>query len=204
MYTLNIKKLHQDILVKLFQVEKTQEYLAEKLGFGRSVFWRLSKQKPITFETFFKFVEWLDENPETYFEKQKIKTIFKEPTVKQRKKRTNLKPKITVSKVQIKDRTLDKRVKLSDENRIEIVRLYHRESISKNELARRFGVHKKTIGNVLDPEKYQKRLKLNKETKIHKKYYDSEKRKEYNRRHLEYKKELLNQKQISNDNPRNI
>ena len=204
MYTLNIKKLHQDILIKLNKVQKTQEYLADKIKLGKSVFWRISKQKPITFETFFKLIEWLDENPETYFEKQKTKTVFKEPKVRQLKKKTNLKPKITVSKVQIKDRTLDRRVKLSDESKVEIVKLFNTQSISKNELARRFGVHKKTIGNVLDPEKYQNRLKLNREVKIHKKYYDSEKRKEYNRRHLEYKKELLNQKQISNDNPRNI
>lgn len=55
------ERMHRDILRRLNKIGKSQEYLADKLGMGRSTIWRLSKNKEISTDNFLKIVEWLDE-----------------------------------------------------------------------------------------------------------------------------------------------
>tara|TARA_R110000823_G_scaffold278258_1_gene396695 strand:+ start:2208 stop:2414 length:207 start_codon:yes stop_codon:yes gene_type:complete len=63
---INSKKMHRHILIRLNSIKKPQRHLTEKLGIGRSTFWRLSKDKDITTNTFLKLVEWLDKGFEEY------------------------------------------------------------------------------------------------------------------------------------------
>jgi predicted DNA-binding transcriptional regulator AlpA len=66
---INSKKMHRDILIRLNSIKKPQKHLTTKLGIARSTFWRLSKDKEITTNTFLKLVEWLDKGFEEYITK---------------------------------------------------------------------------------------------------------------------------------------
>lgn len=52
--------MHRDIIKRLNDIEKPQDYLAKKLSIGRSTIWRLSHGKEISTTNFFKLITWLD------------------------------------------------------------------------------------------------------------------------------------------------
>jgi len=60
------KKMHSDILKKLYLVGKPQKYLTEKLNVSRSTFWRLSQNKEVTMQSFLILINWLDKDPNKY------------------------------------------------------------------------------------------------------------------------------------------
>jgi hypothetical protein len=82
----------------------------------------------------------------------------------------------------------DRRVKLSDADRVEILGLYL-EGYSLRALGRMFGVDKGTIRAVVDPEYYRRKLDEAKGNWI--RYYDSEKHAAYMRNHRQYKRQLM-------------
>ena len=93
--------------------------------------------------------------------------------------------------------TKDKRRKISDADKILIKSLYPKESLRS--LGKRFGVDKKTISRIVNPQvieterAYQKgRWAL---------YYDKDKHKDYVRVHRRYKQKLIrnNQCEVKND-----
>ena len=70
---------------------------------------------------------------------------------------------------------LDRRLKLTDKQRLEIINLYNTTWISQRALSRMFNVDRGTIRNILFPTKYQVQLKKYKELKWSKKYYNKDK-----------------------------
>lgn len=91
-------------------------------------------------------------------------------------------------KIPIKNKLLDKRVKLTPRQRREIISLYFIARVSLRGLGRLYGVDKKTIKFVVDPAFYQKELARNKGNSS--KYYTKEKHRLYMQKHRLYKKEL--------------
>ena len=64
---LDSQKLHKNVLKRLNAINKPQRHLnSTKIGVSRSTLSRLSKNKPITLETFFKLLEWLNHEPKKY------------------------------------------------------------------------------------------------------------------------------------------
>lgn len=88
-------------------------------------------------------------------------------------------------------REFDKRVKLSEQDKIDIVELYKSGNTSQRKLARQFDVDKRTIQFVLDPKKKEENLKRRDERGGSKIYYDKEKNTESVRKHLRYKRDVL-------------
>ena len=84
----------------------------------------------------------------------------------------------------------DKRIKLTDEQREQIRKDYSTGLISHRGLAEKYKVDKKTIYNILHPEKYAQQLENNKENKHSMQYYNKEKHKEYIKQHRRYKQTL--------------
>lgn len=87
----------------------------------------------------------------------------------------------------------DKRIKLTDDDREEIRKLYDECMLSQRKLAEMFNVSRRTIQFVLNPEK----LKRNNEQRLERgkdgRYYDKEKQKEYMRQYRHQKKELCDE-----------
>ena len=74
MYYIDRKKLHTDILRRLNEIEKPQRYLEKRINLSRATLSRLlKKDSSINFETFFKLIDWLSEEPETYIKLKKEK-----------------------------------------------------------------------------------------------------------------------------------
>lgn len=92
------------------------------------------------------------------------------------------------------DPMLDRRRKLTPEDRIEILEGYSM-GMSIHKLADCFGVSRKTIGFVLFPE----RLALDKERKkgAWKLYYTNKKRRLHQKSHRAYKKTLLTKQEVN-------
>lgn len=84
----------------------------------------------------------------------------------------------------------DKRIKLTDEQKEKIKEEYATSLISQRALAKKYNVNRKTIYNILHPDKYQAQLDANKEEKHSVKYYNKEKHKEYIKKHRRYKQNL--------------
>lgn len=82
---------------------------------------------------------------------------------------------------------LDRRIKLTDDQREDIRNLYGSWLYSQNSIARLFWVHRKTIYNVVNPEKYQAQLDRYSKEKIFQKYYNSEIHKEAMRKTRRYR-----------------
>ena len=93
-------------------------------------------------------------------------------------------------KIKIEFTNKDKRIKLTDEQREKIKKDYSTGLISQRGLARKYKVDRKTIYNILHPEKYQETLERYKEEKHSKQYYNKEKHKDYIKNHRRYKQEL--------------
>lgn len=85
-------------------------------------------------------------------------------------------------------RELDKRIKLTLEQRQEIKEQYTHKS--QRQLAKEYQVSRRLIQFIGDPEKYQKNLLRREERGGSKKYYDKEKQREYMKKHRQRKQEL--------------
>jgi transcriptional regulator with XRE-family HTH domain len=64
--SLNTARIHRAILKKLNELDKPQAYLNERIGISRATLWRLSQNKDITMETYFKLIQWLDVDFDEY------------------------------------------------------------------------------------------------------------------------------------------
>lgn len=91
-------------------------------------------------------------------------------------------------------REKDRRIKLTDEDKQEIKKLYHVEKLPIREIARIFEnrCSRRLIQFVLFPERLKSLQKRGIETKHHLKYYDKDKQRVYHRNHRAYKKRLIN------------
>ena len=85
---------------------------------------------------------------------------------------------------------LDKRVKLTDEDKNNIAEEYATGNTSLNKLAAKYGVSKRTIHFIVSPEKKERAKQQFKERQQDGRYYDKEKHKGYMKVHRDHKKEL--------------
>mgnify|MGYP001945381854 FL=1 len=84
----------------------------------------------------------------------------------------------------------DRRIKLTDEQREEIRKLYATGLYSQRKLAKKFGVSRRTIVFTIYPERLEENKKRRQECGGSKIYYDKDKHREYMRRHRQYKRQL--------------
>jgi len=91
-------------------------------------------------------------------------------------------------KMTIKDKKFDRRVKLTDEQKIEIKENKH--DLSQRALARMYDVSRRTITFILDPEKLVENKKRRAERGGSKQYYDKEKHRVSMKEHRQYKQVL--------------
>lgn len=91
----------------------------------------------------------------------------------------------------INDRTLDKRIKLTDAQRVEIKNRYQVNVVSAQKLADEYKVSKRLIQFIVDPSKHEENLKRREERGGTMHYYDREKNKNYMKKHRDYKKQLF-------------
>lgn len=92
-------------------------------------------------------------------------------------------------KIPINNKKLDRRVKLTEEQKEEI-RQNTTDSI--RELGRKYNVDKRTIQFIKDPQKLEECKKRRAERGGSKIYYDKEKNRETMKEHRDYKKDLYN------------
>lgn len=85
---------------------------------------------------------------------------------------------------------LDKRVKLTDEDKNNIAEEYATGDTSLNKLAAKYGVSKRTIHFIVSPEKKERAKQQFKERQKDGRYYDKDKHKGYMKVHRDHKKEL--------------
>lgn len=85
-------------------------------------------------------------------------------------------------------RSHDRRVKLTPEQRIEIRE--NAEGLSQRALADRYGVSRRLIQFIQNPDKRCENLKRRKERGGSKQYYNTEKHKEYMKKHRKYKRKI--------------
>lgn len=90
----------------------------------------------------------------------------------------------------------DRRIKLTEEDKIEIVRIRKETDMSYNEIAQAFGVSKRLIIFVCNPEKQKKNVEQRKARGGTMQYYDKEKRKEVQKEHRKYKQALYKKGKI--------
>lgn len=93
--------------------------------------------------------------------------------------------------IPINDPKLDKRVKLTDENKQQIKDEYITGTISINGLARKWDVSKRTIQFILFPERAEHAKKLYAERRKDGRYYDKDKHTKAVREHRDHKKKLF-------------
>lgn len=84
----------------------------------------------------------------------------------------------------------DKRIKLTDDDRQEIRKLYNTGTFSQRQLAKMFNVSRRSIQFVLDPEKLRKNQEQRIERAKDGRYYDKEKQREYMKQYRRKKKLL--------------
>lgn len=82
----------------------------------------------------------------------------------------------------------DKRRRLTDEQKDEIIAL--KGTISQRECAKRYGVSRRTIQFLWDPDKHKRNLQCRQERGGSKQYYDKEKQKQYMKTHRHYKQKI--------------
>jgi len=84
LYYLDRKKLHTDILKRLNQLGKPQRYLEKRINLSCATLSRLLKEdSSLNFDTFFKLIDWLSEEPETYIKLKKIEKSCKKQIISQ-------------------------------------------------------------------------------------------------------------------------
>ncbi len=87
---------------------------------------------------------------------------------------------------------LKRSVKLTEEQKKEIVFLYNSGSISQRKLAKLFDVSRRLIFFILNPDKYEKYKIAYKEKGGSMRYYNKDKQRTYSQRTRAYRKELEN------------
>lgn len=102
-------------------------------------------------------------------------------------------------KIPINNEKLDRRVKLTLEDKERIVEEYKSGLISINGLARKYGVSKRLIQFTLFPDRKEKAKKGFSERQKEGRYYDKDKHNKYVRKHREYKKSLYNNGLLNKD-----
>lgn len=101
-------------------------------------------------------------------------------------------------KIKISGTKHDRRQKLTPEQKDEIRHLYYTTDTSQRKLAKQFGVSRRLITFVLEPERYERSRKCLKEKKSHGFYRQSkEQRTTLMREHRRYKQQLFLQGVIS-------
>lgn len=90
-------------------------------------------------------------------------------------------------KIAIKNEKLDRRVKLTQEQKNEI----RNSDLSTRKLAAMYDVSRRTIMFVKDPEKLKHNREVRKQNGGWQQYYDKEKHRQYTAKHREYKDELI-------------
>lgn len=88
---------------------------------------------------------------------------------------------------------LDKRYKLTNEDKDNIKKDYETGSISINALAKKYNVSKRTIQFTLFPERKKRNQELYSERRKDGRYYDKDVHKTYVKAHRDHKKELNKQ-----------
>lgn len=93
-------------------------------------------------------------------------------------------------KIRLEGTSYDRRVKLSPDQKEYIRWLREEEKLSYNQLAKRFGVSKRLINFICDPEAYKKHKERYKELRKDGRYYDREAHNESVKGMRRYKQEL--------------
>lgn len=88
-------------------------------------------------------------------------------------------------------RAFDKRIKLTEQDKLDIVDLYKQGNTSQRKLAAQFGISRRTIQFTLDPKKKEENLKRREERGDSKIYYNKEKHTESTRNHRRHKRDVL-------------
>lgn len=101
-------------------------------------------------------------------------------------------------KMKIADKTLDKRVKLTDLQREQIKDEYSTGLISQRKLAEKYGVSRRTIQFIIDPEKEKIAKEQFKERRKDGRYYDKENHKQYMKKFRDRKQELYKEGKLKN------
>ena len=99
----------------------------------------------------------------------------------------------------IKNSKLDKRVKLTDADRIKIKEEHESGLVSINGLARKYNVNKRLIQFILFPERQEKAKKDFAERQKDGRYYDKDKHAAYVKKHRDHKKELYSKGLIGDE-----
>ena len=94
-------------------------------------------------------------------------------------------------------RSKDRRVKLTLEERQEIRELYG--YVSQRKLAAAYGVSRRLIIFIGDPEQHKENLKRRAEWGGSSQYYSKEKQKEYMKSHRQYKQQLFLNNELRED-----
>lgn len=87
----------------------------------------------------------------------------------------------------------DRRIKLNDEDKEEIKKLYDTGMFSQRKLAKMYGVSRRSIQFIIDPEKLKKNRENFSERQKDGRYYNKEKHREYIKEYRERKKQLYNE-----------
>jgi transposase len=88
-------------------------------------------------------------------------------------------------------RERDRRIKLNDKQREEIVEIYSSGSMSYNEIAKLYGVSKRLVYFVVNPDKLEENKGKREERGGWKQYYDKEKNRISMRKYRANKKKVL-------------
>lgn len=91
---------------------------------------------------------------------------------------------------------LDRRVKLSDDDKQQILRLRKEEGLSQRKLAQEFGVSRRTIQFILNPEKLEENNRRRAERGGSTLYYNKEDNTRNQQNHRRYKKQLQDKNQL--------
>ena len=92
-------------------------------------------------------------------------------------------------KIPIDNKSLDRRVKLSEEERLELIEL--KEKVSQREAARIFNISRRSVQFIWYPEKLEENKLRRKERGGWKQYQDKESHRKSMQEHREYKKQLF-------------
>ncbi|MFT6125820.1 MAG: hypothetical protein ACJAVA_000262 [Flavobacteriaceae bacterium] len=89
----------------------------------------------------------------------------------------------------IDNKILDRRVRLSEEDRVRLIEL--KEQLSQREAARMFSISRRSVQFIWYPEKLEENKLRRKERGGWKQYQDKEKQNLAMKKHRDYKKQLL-------------
>lgn len=101
--------------------------------------------------------------------------------------------------IPINNEKLDRRVKLTQEEKDEIFQLYQIGDTSQRKLATQFGVSRRSIQFILDPDKLVENKKRREERGGTARYYDKESHAKSMKEHRDYKKQLFQEGKITED-----